>query len=114
MTIIFDILPSGKMRMYIHTFSAADQANLNQKLHTHSEYDTTWSNKISKWIDESYFVNVNREDMIGFDTCITVLTFYSITPNYYDFIRDINSYLGFSSLNSGAHIVEFKLFSKTS
>ena len=114
MTIIFDILPSGKMRMYIHTFSAADQANLNQKLHTHFEYDTTWSNKISKWIDESYFVNYDREDMFGHETCITVLTFYSITPNYYDFIRDINSYLGISSLNSGAYIVQFQSISKTS
>jgi len=113
MTIIFDRLMNGCMRVYIHTFSAVDQVKLTKKLHTHSEYDTDWSNKISEWIDKLYFVNYVREDMFGHETCITVLTFIDISSTT-DFIQKLNSYFYDNEDSSYAHIVQFQSISKTS
>ncbi len=113
MTVIFDRLMNGCMRVYIHTFSAVDQAKFTNKLYSHSEYDTNWSRKISEWIDKSYCKDYIKEDMIGRDSCITVLTFIDISSTT-DFIQELNGYFYDNEDSSYAHMVKFQSISKTS
>ena len=109
MTIIFDRLMDGCMRVYIHTFSAAHQAKINEKLHCTNCGCTTddWYEKLKEWKDKSYYESYTVESMTGRDTCITVFTFIEISSTT-DFIQELNGYFYDNEDSSYAHMVKFQ------
>ena len=42
-------MDSFHLSMYIEMHTAADYEEIDNKLHTHSEYDSEWSDKLREW-----------------------------------------------------------------
>lgn len=91
MKLFFDMTAQGELKAYIEMHTAADMHKVSDKMHTHSEYDTPWGDKLREWEDAKYYEGHWVEPMIGRSEVIWVLKF--IGCNGYDkLMREIVKY----------------------
>jgi len=109
MKIIFEKTINTSLLVNIHLDSASNHSKISDKLFTHSEYDTAWSNHLSEWKDAGYFIHFRQEKLVGEIKVIIILDFIGTDSEKLDeFINKISTYLGDNFL--GAYYVEYKSF----
>ena len=108
MNIIFEKLPSGNMYVYIHCASAGEQMRISERMHTHSEYDTKWSQLLSEWLAKGYYKHYLTETMSSRNTVITLLEFINSRDD--NFIKELLDHLDDEPI-AGYYGIEYKLFS---
>jgi hypothetical protein len=107
MQIIFNQSPSQTLYVYIHCTTAGEQFSISQKMHTHSEYDTKWSNILAEWRHKEYYKYCIEKELHSRNDVITILEFTH--SNSEDLIKEVCSY--FQSEYFGGYMkVEYKPF----
>lgn len=112
MKVIFEKNPSGCLLAYIHCETAAQQYKLDEKLFRHSEYNSKWDQICDEWIEKKYFQFVNKEQLIGMNSIITVLKFVDGRDD--DFIKELSLYLEDEYTPSGYYLVKYEQFKSES
>jgi hypothetical protein len=77
-------------------------------MHTHTEYDTDWSNLIYEWRKKEYFKYHIVEQMVAENSVITLIEFTNSRNE--DFIKELSNYLE-ADASGGYFNVEYKIFS---
>jgi hypothetical protein len=108
MKVIFEKSPSGALLVYIHCMTAKQQHVISEKLFRHSEYDSKWDQLCSEWIEKKYFDFVNKEEMIGHSSTITVLTF--VDGRHDELVKELSLYLEDEYVVGGYYKIEYKSF----
>jgi hypothetical protein len=111
MKLIFEKNPSGALLVYIHCLTAKQQHVIIEKLFQHSEYTTKWDELCDEWIEKKYFKFVNKEELVGRDAVITVLTF--VDGRCDELIKELSKYLEDEYEISGYYSIEYKSFNKS-
>jgi hypothetical protein len=107
MQIIFNQSPSQDLYVYIHCTTAGEQFSLSQKMHTHSEYDTKWSNLLEEWRKKEYYKYCIEKELSSRNDVVTILQFTNCRSE--DFIQELCTYL--QSEHFGGYMnAEYKSF----
>ena len=107
MDLLFKMSPNGNMYLYIHCTSAGQQLQLTKKMHTHSEYNTKWSNLIEEWEKKEYFKYHIVEQMAAENSVITLIEFTNSRSE--DFIKELSDYLE-ADASGGYYNIQYKSF----
>ena len=107
MKLIFEQSISGSTYLYIHCSSAGDQLRISEKLHTHSEYNTKWSDLLEEWREKGYYKYYSINQMSSRSDVITLLEFTNSRDD--EFMRELNKYLEYETAG-GYFGIEYKLF----
>ncbi len=82
---------SREFTVFIDLKTAADYRRMFDKLFTHDEYSTDWSNFVGEAEKVSPMLNIIREDLVGVDKVVITLTFVNADDK--DLIYKVNDYL---------------------
>ena len=58
----------SSLHMYIECTSAAEHCNINDKMYTHSEFDTLWDSTLGEWYEKGYYKHYHFEVLKGNST----------------------------------------------
>lgn len=111
MKLIFEKSSSGALLLYIHSLTAKQQHILNEKLFQHSEYTSKWDELCDEWIEKKYFKFVNKEQLVGHSSVITVLTF--VDGRNDDFIKELSKYFEDEYVMEGYYNVHYQSFNQS-
>ncbi len=110
MEVIFKKCSSGQLVVYIQCITAVQQFKLDKKLFSHSEYTSKWDELCDEWIEKKYFKYVNKEQLVGYNSIITTLTF--IDGRCDELIKALTIYLEDEFEPSGYSEVKYVSFDK--
>lgn len=109
MEVIFKKCPGGDLFVYIHCRTAADQTDLEKKLHTHSEYTTMWDKLLDEWCTKEWYKYYLNERLIGRNSVITILQF--VGGRNEDLIKALSQYLEEDGhIGSGYQSIQYEQF----
>ena len=80
------------LAVYYTARTAKEYATVNNKLYTHTEYNTEWHKKTYDWMTAGYFKYVTTEEFMGNDHCIFKITFLEVNLSE-EFIKDFDIYM---------------------
>jgi len=83
--------------MYIEMHTAADYKEIDDKLHTHSEYDSEWSDKLRQWEEKEYFKHCSISRFKGDTAIIIILHFMNSKDKLEEFIVELYKYFNMDS-----------------
>jgi hypothetical protein len=92
MQIVHKRTSNSSLIVYLFCETANDYYQINNKMFTHSEYDTPWSdflNVLEK--EKEYFKHWGQENMVGNQTVIVSLTFINV-KQHQELIAEIDKY----------------------
>lgn len=113
MKVIIEKSPSADLYVYIVCTSAVDQTHLENKLRSHSEYDTMWDKLLDEWCMKEWYKYYNAERLIGRNTVITLLKFTNGRSE--DLIKALSQYLEEDGyIGSGYLSVQYESFKSES
>lgn len=93
MKLVYNRTPQSSLVVYLFCETARDHYKISEKIHTHSEYDTEWSNLMDILGGETkYFEHWYQETMIGHENVIISLTFTKVHLHQ-ELITEIDKYL---------------------
>ena len=79
----------------MHT--ATDYKQIADKLHTHSEYDTEWEDKLREWEEKGYFKSCGTSRFEGDTAIIIILYFQDSKDKLKEFIVELYKYFNMDS-----------------
>lgn len=111
MKLFFDMTAYGELKAYIQMCTAADMHKVDDKMHTHSEYDTPWSDKLNEWKDAEYYKDYWMESMVGRSEVIWLLRF--VNCNGYDkLMKEIVKYFD-EDMADSTYCIKYHEFNKS-
>ena len=94
---------NGNLHVHYTSVSAMGYVNFEKKIHTHTEYDTEWSNLLSDWKSKKYFRWYNINMFYGTEECIFRLDFIGVDLTE-EFIKELNRHLNdYAEENENVH-----------
>ena len=90
-------MDSFHLSMYIEMHTAADYEEIDNKLHTHSEYDSEWSDKLREWEQKEYFKHCITSRFKGDTAIIIILHFMNSKDKLEEFIVELYKYFNMDS-----------------
>ena len=90
-------MDSFHLSMYIEMHTAADYKEIDDKLHTHSEYDSEWSDKLREWEEKEYFKSCGTSRFKGDTAIIIILYFQDSKDKLEEFIVELYKYFNMDS-----------------
>ena len=82
----------SSLHMYIECTSAAEHCNINDKMYTHSEFDTLWDSTLGEWYEKGYYKHYHFEVLKGNSTVMFKLEFIDGRKNAKAFITELDKY----------------------
>lgn len=111
MNLFFETTYQNDLIVYVGFESAVDYHNFREKIHTHSEYDTKFSNILSEWLKKGYYGHFFEEALIGHSTILYKFRFTGErASSSKEFIKDIQTYFDVYSPSTSYYKVEYKTF----
>ncbi len=95
----------SSLYVYIEVDTAADYKKVDDKLHTHSEYETEWDCKVGEWRQKEYYNEFHMDVLEGRQKVMIVLQFVGARFKAKEFIPEIESY--FNEYSRGSDYIDY-------
>jgi hypothetical protein len=90
-------MDQSTLSVYIEMDTAIDYKQITDKLHTHSEYDTEWEDKLREWEEKEYFKHCGTSRFEGDTRVIIILHFLDSKAKLKEFITELYKYFNIDS-----------------
>ena len=82
----------SNLYMYIEVDSAADYKKIDDKLYTHSEYETEWHCKLAEWYEKGYAKDCLIDVLEGRTKVMIILQFVGARFKAKEFIPELEKH----------------------